>query len=117
VAKGQVIVILPGMYSGGTDWVDTPSGKRPESHVILSMLNRILLDSWLSLSGYESLMTFIAGFLDTVISSLFSTVASWFLMITSCLLVIFARDRAINHPFFGKQCLMDLFRSRSKGAF
>jgi class 3 adenylate cyclase len=77
IEKGQLIVILPSMFSGSTDWVDTPFGQRPGSHVILSMLNSVLEGQWLKTSGYETSMIIFSAAMGMMIGSGLSTLFCW----------------------------------------
>jgi serine phosphatase RsbU (regulator of sigma subunit) len=47
IEPGQLIVILPAMYTGNTDMVSTPVGYIPGGHVMVSMLNSVLSGQWI----------------------------------------------------------------------
>lgn len=67
VNKGDVILILPLMYTGHTDFKYTPFGNMPGGFVLAAMLNSILTEQWLKpLVGGEALvvgMTFLGAFI------------------------------------------------------
>ena len=57
VEKGDVVLILPHMYTGNTDFTQTPFGAAPGGLVIASMLNSVLTGQWLKpLAGGEVLV-------------------------------------------------------------
>ncbi len=47
IEPGQLIVILPAMYTGNTDMVATPVGYIPGGYVMVSMLNSVLSGQWI----------------------------------------------------------------------
>lgn len=47
IEPGQLIVILPAMYTGNTDMVSTPVGYIPGGYVMVSMLNSVLSGQWI----------------------------------------------------------------------
>jgi class 3 adenylate cyclase/CHASE2 domain-containing sensor protein len=56
IKKGDVVLILPVMYTGGTDFATTPFGHIPGGYVIASMINSVLTGNWLRpLVGGEAL--------------------------------------------------------------
>ncbi|MDQ3230974.1 MAG: CHASE2 domain-containing protein [Pseudobdellovibrionaceae bacterium] len=47
IRPDQLVVILPAMFTGNTDRVDTPLGSVPGSYVVLSMINSVLTGQWI----------------------------------------------------------------------
>ncbi len=80
IKEGDVIVILPGMFTGGSDFVRTPLGAMPGGYIITSLLNSLVSDNWLQPSSWNNqailLMCFIAGFFMFVPSTV-----SWMLFL------------------------------------
>lgn len=67
VQEGDVVLILPQMYTGNTDFTMTPFGEIPGGYVLAAMLNSVLTGQWLRpLVASETLIvgaTLIGGFL------------------------------------------------------
>lgn len=47
VNKGDIVIILPAMYTGNTDWKETPHGSVPGGYVMAAMMNSVLTGQWL----------------------------------------------------------------------
>lgn len=60
VKAGDVVVILPMMFPGNTDWVDTPLQRIQGGYVITSMLNSVLTGNWLRTFNYRNLLVALA---------------------------------------------------------
>ncbi len=52
--KGQYIVILPAMYTGNTDFINTPQGYIPGGFNMVAMLNSALTGHWLESYRWNS---------------------------------------------------------------
>jgi len=48
VNKGDVVVVLPGMYTGNTDWRETPFGSMSGGYYVVAMANSALTGTWIS---------------------------------------------------------------------
>jgi serine phosphatase RsbU (regulator of sigma subunit) len=59
VNEGQIVLILPAMYTGNSDWVETPVGYIPGGYLIAGMLNSVLTGEWLTSSSYDLLLCMI----------------------------------------------------------
>ncbi|MFK7825327.1 MAG: ATP-binding protein [Oligoflexales bacterium] len=53
INKGDTIIILPEMYTGGTDFHDSPYGYIPGGIFITSIVNSIITNSWINSAAYE----------------------------------------------------------------
>ena len=53
INEGQTILILPGAFTGSSDWVETPLGYLPGGYVVASMLNSVLTEQWLVNSNLD----------------------------------------------------------------
>ncbi|HYX34996.1 MAG TPA: SpoIIE family protein phosphatase [Oligoflexus sp.] len=60
IEPGQLIVILPAMYTGNTDMVATPVGYIPGGYVMVSMLNSVLSGQWIQPFQAEGLAVTLA---------------------------------------------------------
>ncbi|WP_176736895.1 adenylate/guanylate cyclase domain-containing protein [Oligoflexus tunisiensis] len=47
IRPDQLVILLPGMFTGNTDMVETPIGQVPGSYVVLSMINSVLTGQWI----------------------------------------------------------------------
>jgi class 3 adenylate cyclase len=47
IQPDQLVILLPGMFTGNSDMVDTPIGRVPGSYVVLSMINSVLTGQWI----------------------------------------------------------------------
>ncbi|MEZ4741678.1 MAG: SpoIIE family protein phosphatase [Bdellovibrionota bacterium] len=47
VDEGDIVLILPSMFTGGTDFVRTPIGPMPGGYVIASLLNSLVREKWI----------------------------------------------------------------------
>ncbi|MFW7377415.1 MAG: adenylate/guanylate cyclase domain-containing protein [Oligoflexus sp.] len=51
IKEGQVVVILPTMYTGNTDMLETPLGILPGGYMMIAMLNSVLTGQWIENMG------------------------------------------------------------------
>ena len=54
--KGDIVIILPGMYTGGTDFHDSPIGYVPGGFFITSIINSVLQGGWISYTNFNWLI-------------------------------------------------------------
>ena len=47
VNEGDFVLILPGMYTGNTDWRETPLGSMPGGYHVAAMVNSAIKNSWI----------------------------------------------------------------------
>ena len=47
VNSGDIVIILPAMYPGNKDFVDTPRGREAGGYIIASMVNSVVSGNWL----------------------------------------------------------------------
>ncbi|MCB9229589.1 MAG: SpoIIE family protein phosphatase [Deltaproteobacteria bacterium] len=64
--KGDVILLLPDMYTGGTDFHTTPFGYAPGGFFLASMINSVLTGNWLKSMGSGSLWMLLAATLGAI---------------------------------------------------
>jgi serine phosphatase RsbU (regulator of sigma subunit) len=68
VARGDVVVILPAMYTGNADWTVTPFGMMPGAGVFLAMINSVLTEQWLVAIPGEVLAIVLASLLGALMA-------------------------------------------------
>jgi class 3 adenylate cyclase len=77
VREGDVVLILPMMYTGNADFKQTPFGTMPAGFVIASMLNSVLTQNWLKpIAGGEAMIVLFA-FLGAFIAMRLGVIAFW----------------------------------------
>ncbi len=64
--ENDVLVVLPYMYSGGTDWVETPLGKIPGGQVIVSTINSALTGQWIRAWEYKWLVALVFSLASSI---------------------------------------------------
>ncbi len=67
VKNGDFVVILPAMFTGSTDFKETPFGSMPAGYTIVAMLQSMLTDEWLldvHDPGFIILLFGVIGFLS-----------------------------------------------------
>lgn len=106
IEEGDYVVILPAMYTGNTDWRESPLGTIQGGYVMVAMLDSVLSGRWLTAGEWSWLMTFLCSFLaaplmSSSLRSVFVTgivaVFSW----VACAVLLFRfADTAIDcvHP-------------------
>lgn len=59
ISEGDIVVILPKMFTGNTDFVDTPMGSMPGGFVLLSLIDSVLQKDWIEYIEYPFLWNLI----------------------------------------------------------
>ena len=61
VNQGDVVVILPGMYTGNTDWRETPLGPMPGGYHLVALMDSVLKGEWLRKIEDFGVLAFLTG--------------------------------------------------------
>lgn len=73
VNKDDIVIIIPAMYTGHTDWVDSPLGLIPGGYLLISVANSTIAKNWLNtIPWYPFAIIFIFAavyWIHTIISS------------------------------------------------
>lgn len=77
VEEGDVVLIIPHMYTGNTDFKMTPFGYAPGGFVIASMLNSVLTGQWLKPLSYGESLIVAAVLLGAFLALRCGTVLFW----------------------------------------
>jgi class 3 adenylate cyclase len=67
VGEGDVVIILPAMYPGHTDWVETPLERQEGGYLMTSMVNSVLKGEWLKPVGGEAFILLLACFIGSIL--------------------------------------------------
>lgn len=90
VNEGDVVLILPHMYTGNTDFKMTPFGSTPGGMVIASILNSVLTQNWLKPVSGGEMMIMLAAFLGALVGMKLGVIAFWLAMDGVALLIVAA---------------------------
>lgn len=63
IDEGDTVLILPSMFTGGTDFVRTPLGPMPGGYVIASLINSMLTNRWIDPVQWDNWSVLVACFL------------------------------------------------------
>ena len=75
--KDDLVIILPGMFTGGTDFHESPVGYTPGGLFITSVINSVLTDTWISEMRNGWILTAIFSILGVFSALYFSTFLYW----------------------------------------
>jgi class 3 adenylate cyclase/CHASE2 domain-containing sensor protein len=63
ITPGDTVLVLPSMYTGNTDWVETPLGLMPGGFIVAAQLNSVLTGNWIQPVGSRFFLMFGASVL------------------------------------------------------
>lgn len=72
IKEGQIVYILPGLYTGGTDFVSTPLGVLPGGFVLVSIFNSFYRSDLLSEAQNNAILIFACSLMGVVLGVLLS---------------------------------------------
>ena len=78
VNEGDVVVILPAMYTGHSDLAATPLGTIPGGYVMVSLINSILTHQWVRRASWDWTVIPLLGFVGWAVGSV---ITGWALLI------------------------------------
>ena len=99
VRQGDIVLVLPQLYTGNTDFKATPVGHIPGGFVIASLLNSILEKSWLKPIGQPFLLIAAGAFSAAMLASLLNPL--WFALASILLLCGVAAAGTLTFAYFG----------------
>jgi class 3 adenylate cyclase len=88
IRPDHIVVILPGMFTGSTDWAETAIGRVPGAYVVLSMINSVLTGQWIHTvpsSPWDIILFALLGWLLTL---RFHAIVTPLLLLASVLLTV-----------------------------
>jgi class 3 adenylate cyclase len=71
IGPDDIVVILPAMFTGNTDWKDTPVGRLQGGYFGVALLNSVLQNSWLKESFSWNIVLVTATLSGAVVTALF----------------------------------------------
>lgn len=87
VKEGDVVIVLPNMFTGNTDFKETPYGMMPGGAHVVSLANSVLQQKWIKTFGYVEilivLVTLFGAFIGAGLTPVFFSFV--FLSITATL--------------------------------
>jgi class 3 adenylate cyclase/CHASE2 domain-containing sensor protein len=81
INEGDIVLILPMMFTGHTDFKVTPFGHQPGGYIIASMLNSVLTGQWIKTLKGTEFFVFIFAFLGAFIGMRMRSSFFWMSMI------------------------------------
>jgi serine phosphatase RsbU (regulator of sigma subunit) len=73
VKEGDYVVILPAMFTGNTDWRETPFGSMPGGYYGISVLNSVLTGNWITNVKDPGFAVLLSSIVMVVLGSKIST--------------------------------------------
>lgn len=103
--EGDVIVVLPAMYTGNTDFKDGPLGRIPGGFIHVSIINSVLTGQWLSSIPFAPAFIAALGIAGIAFSQFVPIVfALWSLLPAALLIVLFGIGlftyQSLTFPWF-----------------
>jgi class 3 adenylate cyclase len=77
VHEGDVVLLLPLMYTGNSDFKQTPFGSHPAGYVVAAVINSVLSGTWLKPLSHDSALIALAAFAGAGLGVGFGAVAFW----------------------------------------
>ena len=77
IESGDVVVILPNMFTGWVDIKPTPLGSMPGGFVIASIVNSVITQNWLQLFGFKKIQIICAILLGAIIGATQGALVFW----------------------------------------
>ena len=77
IKKNDIILILPRMYTGGANFMNSPVGMIPGHLVMVTAFNSNLNQKWLTLADHPGFFVVIAWLLAIFCSYTFASITSW----------------------------------------
>lgn len=81
INAGDTVLLLPLMFTGNSDFYDTPAGVMPGGFILLSVINSALSGKWISTAQYEMLYIFAAAVIAALCASLLNLAVGFVLAI------------------------------------
>ncbi len=99
VQEGDIVILLPAMYPGNKDWVDTPRGREPGGYLMTSLVNSVLSGNWLRVVGGGLPLLALMCFIGTLVASRFGSLVTS--MILAGLAAVLALGGVATFAAFG----------------
>ncbi|MCX6129740.1 MAG: PilZ domain-containing protein, partial [Proteobacteria bacterium] len=97
IAPGDIVVILPAMFTGNTDFKDSPIGRLQGGYYGVTLMNSVLNQAWIKESGAVNLCLFIICCVASIFLALFLKPLVSILTLFAVLILV---------PFFGVYCFV-----------
>lgn len=63
IKPGDIVLILPAMYTGNTDFVTTPFGSMPGGYILAALLQSVLTETWIKALPDPGFLVLLLGFI------------------------------------------------------
>jgi hypothetical protein len=89
VKPGDHILILPAMFTGNTDWKDSPIGRIEGGYILASAINSVLKSQWLKIVNNSVLFVFFASLIAFLCNRFSLQKSLWIMLSISSIYLIF----------------------------
>ncbi len=96
VDPGDYVLILPAMYTGNTDWRETPFGSMPGGFILAALIDDVLRGDWLTPIEDGGVGIVVFGVLATFLAEALTTTGIW----------IMVAGFALGIPFLALSCFV-----------
>lgn len=77
VQKNDVVVVMPLMYTGNTDFNNTALGQMPASFIHVAMINSVLTGDWLTPVNAAPILILLGAIIGALFAVKFETLGTW----------------------------------------
>ncbi len=88
VNAGDYVVILPAMYTGNTDFKETPHGSVPGGYIMAAMLSSVLTGKWIDIAPHVPVWILLLSLLGGVIAARLSPTRFWLALAGGAVLIV-----------------------------
>lgn len=88
VEEGDIVLILPNMYTGSTDFHSSPMGYVPGGFFIASVINSIITGRWIDQLKFPSLQIMVCTFFGLFLALFLSTSIFWISLLIFLLIIL-----------------------------
>lgn len=81
IEAGDIVLILPNMYTGSGDIQQTPLGEMPGGFIVAAVLNSLITHDWLTPVGWQSAQILLAAMIGSFIGFSQGALAFWRLFV------------------------------------
>ncbi|MFK7827021.1 MAG: ATP-binding protein [Oligoflexales bacterium] len=88
IEKGDIVLILPNMYTGSTDFHSSPMGYVPGGFFVVSVINSILSGQWIDQVRFSSLQLLFCSLLGVFAAVFLSSSIFWITLLSFMLFIL-----------------------------
>ena len=88
IEKGDIVLILPNMYTGSTDFHGSPMGYVPGGFFVVSVINSILTGQWIDQVSFPSIQMFLCSLLGVFAAVFLSSSIFWITLLSFLVIIL-----------------------------